>query len=61
MLNFSDVDARFSLKEKVNGEFIEVFSAQPGTFSPDQDIHMKPWEYLVFEKQDPSLQMKFAK
>ena len=50
LLNFSDVDVRFSLNEKVNGQFKEIFSEEPGNFSTDQNFHMKPWEYLVFEK-----------
>jgi len=50
MLNFSDVDVRFSLDENLDGQFREIFSVAPGNFSTDLDFHLKPWEYLVFEK-----------
>jgi len=49
VLNFSANDIDVFI-HGLSGRFQEIFSASPTDVSSRLDVRMKPWEYLVFEK-----------
>jgi len=49
VLNFSTVDAHFSMNG-VTGRFKDVFCGQDKDFSSDKNLQVRAWDYLVFEK-----------
>jgi glycosidase len=50
VLNFSGADIHLTMNG-VNGTFQEVFSNESKNFNTDNNLEMKGWGYLVFEKQ----------
>ncbi len=50
VLNLSSDNFQFSIEENINGSFKEIFTQLEMNVSTNENLSVKPWEYLVFEK-----------